>query len=173
MKDGLAMARNWGVCMILAVVAVLLFGCSHYEASFRDSDTTFTSKLMLAPFSKLDGQDAKMQYDIINRPDGPQDIRISVGAGLQGLDQTKQVDALGIVGDLLAKAILGYVGKAQIDANENIRLQELENEIKKLELELKEAKEEKEPEEPEENISTISIDGGFILEVEPNGLWRT
>ena len=144
----------WAALITLGAVIVLTTGCSHYTATFEDEGTTFKTELWLAPFSKLDAQDAKMAYDITNFEDGTQDIGIRVGASLDGLDQTKQVEALGIFEDIIMDAVMGYLGKAQIDATENIREKELELELDKLklQLELEKARNPEPVPDPEEGV---------------------
>jgi hypothetical protein len=91
-KRSINLAKMLLLCLGLSMLA----GCSYYSSNFVDADgTKFKSLLLVAPFGKLQGQDAQMRYTWTGQGGG----EIGVGQNSQGFDQTGQLDA---VRDLVA-----------------------------------------------------------------------
>ena len=76
--------------VIAGCIVTATCSCSYVSSSFVDTDgTNYSTTLWLAPFSKLDGKTASMAYKWSGESGD-----IKVGEGIQGLDQTRQVEVM-------------------------------------------------------------------------------
>lgn len=90
---------------LLALLGLPLFACSTFSTEFVDADgTTFKSRTMIAPFSKMDQDVAKMGYKWT-----PENGEISIGRDITGVDQTAQIEAARVAMDAVIKAAQAYL----------------------------------------------------------------
>lgn len=87
---------------LIMIAALSLGGCSFYSSQFTDVDGThYETRLMLAPFSKLDADAAKMLYEWTE--DGGS---IAVARDVEQLDQTLQIQALDAIITLIIQSAI-------------------------------------------------------------------
>lgn len=87
--------------LLILPLLLTLSACSIAKTEFTDADGThFSTTMLLAPFSKLEGKDGQMRYTWT-----PENGNVAVGESTKGLDQTGQVDALNKALEALGKAI--------------------------------------------------------------------
>ncbi len=95
--------------VLLSLCVACLGACTVYKTHFKDQDSAddwveYDSTLVMAPFSKLNGQDAAMHYHSKSK----EEWQIDVGQKLDELDQTPQVEALKQAALIVDSALKAY-----------------------------------------------------------------
>jgi len=101
---------NWVIIAIMAIVMLLMTGCTYVHTDFVDEDgTTHKTTLLAAPWSKIDGSIVGMEYVW----DGKQAGEIRTGQRTDSIDQTAQAQGIEALGrGLMQGAVRGAIGSA-------------------------------------------------------------
>lgn len=92
--------------LLAVIVCALSCSCSTYKSEFTDADGThYQTSMVLAPFSRLEGDDAKLSYTWTADGAGS----INVGRDVNVLDETAQVEAARAAAGVIAEAVRLYM----------------------------------------------------------------